>query len=153
MNTIETQPYTSAFVAAWHWMAVRQNAPPLLARLVQNHSFLTGYCPAAFAMSLRKDCDARRKQRCFRIFSTTPSKTSTLHVEKKILTTAPKKMKEAAQSEELAGLRASKTPRGEARATSIVLNRSFKIIGEKPQAKTCDAMLELSMKAPRLWKL
>ena len=58
--------------------------------------------------------------------------------EKKILTTLPK-MKRAAQSEELAA--AFEKHRGETEGHVQRLEQVFKIIGEKPQAKTCDAIL------------
>ena len=58
--------------------------------------------------------------------------------EKKILTTLPK-MKKAAQSEELAA--AFEKHHGETEGHVQRLEQVFKIIGEKPQAKTCDAIL------------
>src|ERR1700746_2704189 len=58
--------------------------------------------------------------------------------EKKILTTLPK-MKRAAQSEELAA--AFEKHRGETEGHVQRLEQVFKFIGEKPQAKTCDAIL------------
>ena len=58
--------------------------------------------------------------------------------EKKILTTLPK-MKKAAQSEELAV--AFEKHHGETEGHVQRLEQVFKIIGEKPQAKTCDAIL------------
>ena len=58
--------------------------------------------------------------------------------EKKILTTLPK-MKKAAQSEELAA--AFGKHHGETEGHVQRLEQVFKIIGEKPQAKTCDAIL------------
>ena len=56
----------------------------------------------------------------------------------KILTTLPK-MKKAAQSEELAA--AFGKHHGETEGHVQRLEQVFKIIGEKPQAKTCDAIL------------
>jgi ferritin-like metal-binding protein YciE len=58
--------------------------------------------------------------------------------EKKILTTLPK-MKKAAQSEELAA--AFEKHHCETERHVQRLEQVFKIIGEKPQAKTCDAIL------------
>jgi ferritin-like metal-binding protein YciE len=58
--------------------------------------------------------------------------------EKKILTTLPK-MKKAAQSEELAA--AFEKHHSETEGHVQRLEQVFKIIGEKPQAKTCDAIL------------
>ena len=58
--------------------------------------------------------------------------------EKKILRTLPK-MKKAAQSEELAA--AFEKHHGETEGHVQRLEQVFKIIGEKPQAKTCDAIL------------
>ena len=56
----------------------------------------------------------------------------------------------AAQSEELAA--AFEKHHGETEGHVQRLEQVFKMIGEKPQAKTCDAIWELSMKAPRLWR-
>ena len=58
--------------------------------------------------------------------------------EKKILTTLPK-MKKAAHSEELAA--AFEKHHGETEGHVQRLEQVFKIIGEKPHAKTCDAIL------------
>jgi ferritin-like metal-binding protein YciE len=58
--------------------------------------------------------------------------------EKKILTTLPK-MKKAAQSEELAS--AFEKHHAETEGHVQRLEQVFKIIGEKPYAKTCDAIL------------
>ena len=58
--------------------------------------------------------------------------------EKKILTTLPK-MKKAAQSEELAA--AFEKHHGETEGHVERLEEVFKIIGAKPQAKRCDAIM------------
>ena len=58
--------------------------------------------------------------------------------EKKILTTLPK-MKKAAQSEELAA--AFEKHHGETEGHVERLEEVFKIIGAKPQTKTCDAIM------------
>jgi ferritin-like metal-binding protein YciE len=57
--------------------------------------------------------------------------------ERKILATLPK-MKKAAQSEELAA--AFEKHHGETEEHVQRLEQVFKIIGEKPQSKTCDAI-------------
>src|SRR5271170_4348976 len=76
-----------------------------------------------------------RKPKCCKTFSTTPSSISTS--EKKILATLPK-MKKAANSEELAA--AFEKHYGETEEHVQRLEQVFKIIGEKPQSKTCDAI-------------
>ena len=58
--------------------------------------------------------------------------------EKKILATLPK-MKKAAQSEELAA--AFEKHHGETEGHVERLEEVFEIIGEKPQGKTCDAIM------------
>jgi uncharacterized protein YjbJ (UPF0337 family) len=45
-NTIETQPYTAAFVALGSWMADRQNTPPLVAERPDRRPKLMGRCSA-----------------------------------------------------------------------------------------------------------
>ena len=58
--------------------------------------------------------------------------------ERKILATLPK-MKKAAQSEELAA--AFEKHHGETEGHVERLEEVFQIIGEKPQGKTCDAIM------------
>jgi ferritin-like metal-binding protein YciE len=58
--------------------------------------------------------------------------------EKKILSTLPK-MKKAAQSEDLAA--AFEKHRGETEGHVQRLEKVFKMIGEKPQGKTCDTIM------------
>ncbi|HEY1982360.1 MAG TPA: DUF892 family protein, partial [Xanthobacteraceae bacterium] len=58
--------------------------------------------------------------------------------EKKILSTLPK-MKKAAHSEELAA--AFEKHHGETEGHVQRLEQVFEIIGAKPQAKTCDAIM------------
>src|SRR6185295_10084471 len=111
------------FCRTWRWMAVRENAPPLVAR--------------ASAKTIRPDrkLSWRVHDEPLRIFAM-PKKTKMLQdlfhdtlkdvyfAEKKILTTLPK-MKKAAQSEELAA--AFEKHHGETEGHVQRLEQVFKI--------------------------
>jgi ferritin-like metal-binding protein YciE len=94
-------------------------------------------------MSLRKIAMSKKTKMLQDLFHDTLK--DVYFAEKKILTTLPK-MKKAAESEELAA--AFEKHHGETEGHVQRLEQVFKIIGEKPQAKTW----ELSMKAPRSWR-
>jgi ferritin-like metal-binding protein YciE len=87
-------------------------------------------------MSLRKIAMSKKTKMLQDLFHDTLK--DVYFAEKKILTTLPK-MKKAAQSEELAA--AFEKHHGETEGHVQRLEQVFKIIGEKPQAKTCDAIL------------
>jgi ferritin-like metal-binding protein YciE len=87
-------------------------------------------------MSLRKIAMPKKTKMLQDLFHDTLK--DVYFAEKKILTTLPK-MKKAAQSEELAA--AFEKHHGETEGHVQRLEQVFKIIGEKPQAKTCDAIL------------
>jgi ferritin-like metal-binding protein YciE len=87
-------------------------------------------------MSLRKIAMSKKTKTLQDLFHDTLK--DVYFAEKKILATLPK-MKKAAQSEELAA--AFEKHHGETEGHVQRLEQVFKIIGEKPQAKTCDAIL------------
>jgi ferritin-like metal-binding protein YciE len=87
-------------------------------------------------MSLRKIAMSKKTKMLQDLFHDTLK--DVYFAEKKILTTLPK-MKKAAQSEELAA--AFEKHHGETEGHVQRLEQVFKIIGEKPHAKTCDAIL------------